>query len=94
MTAKDHNKLLGIFFLIYGGLQAFGGIFATLIYGGMSATLMSNARRGEEQTMGGIFLGGGNYYRNTHSGFCGYHTARRLEIAQGKIKWQNFWNYR
>ncbi len=56
MTAKDHNKLLGIFFLVSGGLQAFGGILMALIYGGMGAAIMSTARKSEEQTMGGVFL--------------------------------------
>lgn len=56
MTAKEHNKLLGIFFLVNGGLQAFGGILLVLIYGGLGATLLSNARQSEERTMGGIFL--------------------------------------
>jgi len=31
MTGKDHNKLLSIFHLIQGGLQAFGGIVVALI---------------------------------------------------------------
>ena len=56
MTAKEHNKLLSIFFFIQGGLQVLGGIFAALIYGGMGAMMLSTARRSEEQTMGGIFL--------------------------------------
>ncbi|MEJ7701565.1 MAG: hypothetical protein WKF71_18255 [Pyrinomonadaceae bacterium] len=43
MTAKEHNKLLAIFFLINGGLQALGGIFVTLIYGGIGAAFMVNA---------------------------------------------------
>jgi hypothetical protein len=56
MTAKDHNKLLSIFFFVHGGLQALGGIFITLIYGGMGTAMLSTARRSEEQTIGGIFL--------------------------------------
>ncbi len=56
MTAKDHNKLLAIFFLINGGLQALGGIVVTLIYGGIGAAFMTNARRSEDQMLGGFFL--------------------------------------
>jgi hypothetical protein len=56
MTAKDHNRLLGIFFLIHGGLQAFGGIFVALIYSGLGAVMMSNARKSNEQAMGGFFV--------------------------------------
>lgn len=56
MTAKDHNKLLGIFLLIHGGLQAFGGLMVFLIYGGLGVSFMGMARRSSEQAMGGIFL--------------------------------------
>ncbi len=56
MTVKEHNKLLSVFFLVQGGLQVFGGIMVTLIYGGMGIAFLSNARRSEEQTIGGIFL--------------------------------------
>jgi len=56
MTAKDHNKLLSIFFLIQGGLQLIAGIFIALIYGGLGAAFLTTSRRGEEQMMGGIFL--------------------------------------
>lgn len=56
MTGKDHNKLLSIFLLIHGGLQAFGGIFIVLIYGGIGVSFLSMARKNEEQAMGGIFL--------------------------------------
>ncbi|MGI8787827.1 MAG: hypothetical protein ACR2HG_08725 [Pyrinomonadaceae bacterium] len=56
MTAKEHNKLLSVFFLVHGGLQLFGGIIIVLIYGGFGIAVLSNARRNEEQAMGGIFL--------------------------------------
>ena len=57
MTARDHNKLLSIFFFIQGGLQLFGGLFAVIIYVGMGAALLSTGRGHEEQTVGGVFLG-------------------------------------
>lgn len=57
MTAKDHNKLLSIFFLIQGGLQLLGGVFVVLIYGVLGGAMMASARRDDEQLMGGIFLG-------------------------------------
>lgn len=56
MTAKDHNKLLAIFFLINGGLQTLCGVFVTLIYGGIGAAFMVNPRRGEDQMLGGFFV--------------------------------------
>ena len=56
MTAKDHNKLLGIFHLIQGGLQAFGGIVVALVYGILGAMFSANAHRPEEQFMGTLFI--------------------------------------
>ena len=56
MIARDHGKLLGIFHLIQGGLQAFGGIFVALIYGGLGLAFRSNAHKPEEQMMGTIFI--------------------------------------
>lgn len=56
MTTREHSNLLGIFFLIHGGLQLFGGIIMILIYGGLGAAALSTARRSEEQVIGGIFL--------------------------------------
>jgi hypothetical protein len=56
MTGKDHNKLLSIFHLIQGGLQAFGGIIVALVYGGLGFAMRQSARGGEEQIMGTIFI--------------------------------------
>ena len=56
MTAKDHNKLLGIFHLIQGGLQAFGGIVVALVYGILGVMFSANAHRPEEQFMGTLFI--------------------------------------
>lgn len=57
MTAKDHNKLIGIFFLINAGLSALGGLLAAILYGGIGAVMLSNSHRSEDEVMGGIFLG-------------------------------------
>jgi hypothetical protein len=57
MTAKEHNKLLSIFFFVQGGLQLFGGLLVVLIYGVFGIAALSSARREEEQIMGGVFLG-------------------------------------
>lgn len=56
MTAKDHNKLLGIFFLINGGLSVVGGVFAVLIYVGMGTFMLSTGRESEAQAFGGVML--------------------------------------
>ncbi|HEX8097396.1 MAG TPA: hypothetical protein VF507_05145 [Pyrinomonadaceae bacterium] len=39
MTAREHNRLLGIFFLIHGGLQAMGAIFMLFLFPVMFATM-------------------------------------------------------
>ncbi len=57
MTAKEHNKLLSIFMLVHGGLQIFGVIIMVLLYGGIGTAMIANARRDEEQMIGGIFIG-------------------------------------
>lgn len=57
MTARDHNKLLSIFFFIQGGLQLLAGVFVVIIYGGFGAVMLASGQRGEEQTVGGVFLG-------------------------------------
>lgn len=57
MTAKEHNKILSILMFVQGGLQLFGGVLVGLIYGGIGAAMLANARRDDEQIMGGIFLG-------------------------------------
>lgn len=49
MTAKDHNKLLGIFHLVQGGLQAFGGLLVGLIYGIIGLGIGVNAKNSEEE---------------------------------------------
>jgi len=55
MTAKDHNNLLGIFFMINGGIQLLAGIFVALIYGGMGTMFIASGRE-EQAAVGGIFL--------------------------------------
>jgi hypothetical protein len=59
MTAKEHNKLLSIFFFIQGGLQVFVGIIMFFVYGGIGTAMLASARRSEEQAIGGIMMGVG-----------------------------------
>jgi hypothetical protein len=56
MTAKEHNKLVGIFLMVNGGLQVFSGIIVGLIYGGMGAAFLSTARRDNEQFLGSFMI--------------------------------------
>lgn len=55
MTAKDHSKLLGIFFAIHAALYGFGILLATVIYGGMGVYILSYGKR-NEQPLGVIFI--------------------------------------
>ncbi len=56
MTTKDHAKLLGIFHLIQAGLQLFVALVILVIYGGIGGVFLMNARREDEQIVGGLFL--------------------------------------
>jgi|SRR5215213_438539 len=57
MTAKEHNKMLGIFLLAHGALQLFVMVIMALIYGGMGGFMLANARRDEEMMVGAVFIG-------------------------------------
>jgi len=56
MTGKDHNKVLSILMFVQGGLQLFVGILVALMYGGIGTFMLTNARRDDEQMMGGMFI--------------------------------------
>ncbi len=56
MTAQDHNRLLGIFHLIQGGLQAFSGLIIGVVYGIIGIVFATNARQPQEQFMGTMFI--------------------------------------
>lgn len=56
MTAKEHNKLVGIFLLAHGGLQLLVMIILALVYGVMGSAMLATARKDEQMFVGGIFL--------------------------------------
>lgn len=56
MTARDHNNLLGIFFLIQGGLLAFTGIMLAIIYGAMGVAMVGAGRHDGGAAVGGVFI--------------------------------------
>jgi hypothetical protein len=58
MTARDHNKLLSIFYFIQAALQLFGGIIIFVVYVILGGAMMSTSRE-QDQMMGGIFMGVG-----------------------------------
>lgn len=57
MTAKEHNRLVGIFLMAHGGLQALVMIFICLIYGGIGIAMLLGGRQGEQQIVGLVFIG-------------------------------------
>ena len=57
MVAKEHNKLIGIFLMAHGGLQAVIMLFLAVIYGIMGSAMLASARREEQAIVGGVFLG-------------------------------------
>ena len=56
MTARDHNRLLSIFFFIKGGIALIAAVSIALIYGGVGTVMLGTSSRGEEQMVGGIFI--------------------------------------
>lgn len=59
MTARDHNKLLSIFYFVAAGLQLIGGVFMAIVYIFLGGAMMSASSRDDEQLMGGVFMGVG-----------------------------------
>ncbi len=57
MTAKEHNKMVGIFLMAHGGLQGLMMIFLCIIYGVIGSAMLVGGRRGEEQIVGAVFIG-------------------------------------
>jgi hypothetical protein len=56
MTAKEHNKLLSIFFFVLAGLQLIGGILMAIIYVVLGGSFMSVGHMEEQRVMGGVFV--------------------------------------
>jgi hypothetical protein len=57
MNAKEHNRLVGIFLMAHGSLQALILIFMGLIYGGIGVAMLIGGRQGEERIVGVAFIG-------------------------------------
>lgn len=57
MTAKEHNKLAGIFLMAHGGMQAVAMLIIGVVYGIFGVVLISNAgRSGEAGIVGAAFI--------------------------------------
>jgi hypothetical protein len=57
MTAREHNKMVGIFLMAHGGLQAVVMVILGLVYGVIGGAMLAGARRQEEQIVGAVFVG-------------------------------------
>jgi hypothetical protein len=56
MTAKEQNKLVGIFLMVHGGLQTLMMLFFVLVYGGFGVGMLATARKENEQFAGAVML--------------------------------------
>src|SRR4030095_10576580 len=57
MTAKEQNKLAGIFLLVHAGLQTCVMVLLGLVYGGIGAALFFGAQKEEDRFVGLAFIG-------------------------------------
>lgn len=57
MTAKEHNRLVGIFLMAHGSFQAFIMIAMCIVYGVIGSAMLVGGRKGEEQMVGAVFIG-------------------------------------
>ncbi len=57
MTAREHNRLVGIFLLAHGGLQAAVMVFMCLIYGVIGSAILVGGQKSEDQMVGAAFIG-------------------------------------
>ena len=55
MTAKEHNKIVGILLMAHGGLQALVMIFLGLVYGGLGAMFLVAGKK-DEKFVGLVFI--------------------------------------
>src|SRR5688572_7082728 len=57
MTAKEHNRMVGIFLMAHGGLQAVVMALLCLVYGVLGSAMLVGAKKEEEQVVGAVFIG-------------------------------------
>ncbi len=56
MTSREKNKLVGIFLMAHGGLQAFAMVIMCLIYGGVGLAMLIGGQQGEQKVVGLAFI--------------------------------------
>ena len=58
MTAKEHNRLVGIFLMAHGGMQAVAMLIIGVVYGILGAAMIAGGggRNGEARVVGAVFI--------------------------------------
>ncbi len=56
MTARDHNNLLGIFFMVKAGILAVAGVIMGLVYAGVGAVMLGAGHKQDEHIAGGAMM--------------------------------------
>jgi hypothetical protein len=56
MTAKEHNRLVGILLMAHGGLQGVVAILLSVVYGIIGVGMFLAGQKADEKTFGAVFL--------------------------------------
>jgi hypothetical protein len=56
MTAKEHNKLTGILFLVLGAINLIGGIVVAVFYVGLGFFAVNNVNDELDRSLGNFFI--------------------------------------
>jgi hypothetical protein len=56
MSSKDHNKLIGILFLVFGGIKLIGGIGVVVFYVGLGFYAVNSVNNELDRSLGNIFI--------------------------------------
>ncbi len=83
MTNQEHNKLLAIFFYIYGGLQILTGLLLALVYVGMGTFFAVAGGEPEAAAIGGVVIIVAVIVLAIMTVFAGFYlyTARSIQKA-------------
>ena len=57
MTVKDHNKIIGVLFLLQAGLGLLGLLIAILMFGFAGLASLASARNGDDAAAGVVLFG-------------------------------------
>jgi len=57
MTAKEHNRLVGIFLMAHGTFQFVIMIAMCIVYAVIGGAMLVGGKKGEEQMVGAVFIG-------------------------------------